>query len=83
MSASISTERVFSLSCFEGLRMLRRYMAQHPHMPPDELLPIIESVEADAHSLDMEASVYLSTIVDHDCPLDGHDFYRFASKPFF
>lgn len=80
MSASIATERVFSLSCFEGLRMLRRYLSQYPHMPPEELLPIIGAVEADAHSLDMEAAIYLSNIVERDCPLDGHDFYQVCIK---
>ncbi|MBF9045465.1 DUF3883 domain-containing protein [Rhodobacterales bacterium HKCCE4037] len=80
MTASISTERLFSLSCFEGLRLLRRYMAMHPSLPVPELLQIIDSVEADARSLDMEASVYLSEIVDHDCPLDGHLFYQNCIK---
>ena len=76
MSATISTERLFSLPCFEGLRLLRKYMADHPNLDIPDLLALIDSIEADAHSLDMEASVYLSEIIDKDCPLDGHIFYQ-------
>ena len=76
MSAPISTERLFSLPCFEGLRLFRKYMAYHPDLATPDLLSLIDSVEADAHSLDLEASVYLSELVDKDCPLDGHAFYQ-------
>lgn len=76
MSGTISTERLFSLPCFEGLRLLRRYMADHPDLTTPDLLSLIDRVEADAHSLDMEASVYLSEIVEMDCPLNGHAFYQ-------
>ena len=76
MSARLPTERVFALPCFEGLRLLRRYQAQHPAMPVDELLVIIYRVEADARNLDMEASVYLSGIVEADCVLTGRAFYQ-------
>jgi uncharacterized protein DUF3883 len=41
---------------------------------------LIDRVEADAHSLDMEASVYLSELVETDCPLDGHAFYQTCIK---
>lgn len=80
MTAAISTERVFSLPCFEGLRLFRKYRASHPELPLTDLLALIESVEADAHSLDMEASVYLSGLVEKDCPLDGHLFYQTCIK---
>lgn len=80
MTAAISTERVFSLPCFEGLRLFRKYRTSHPDLPLTDLLALIESVEADAHSLDMEASVYLSGLVEKDCPLDGHLFYQTCIK---
>lgn len=80
MTVAISTERVFSLPCFEGLRLLRKYRANHPELPLTDLLTLIESVEADALSLDMEASVYLSELVEKDCPLDGHIFYQSCIK---
>ena len=76
MIARISTERVFSLPCFEGLRLLRRYTTEFPNEPLTDLLSLISRVEADAESLDMEASVYLSTLVETDCPLDGPMFYQ-------
>lgn len=80
MTVLISTERVFSLPCFEGLRLLRRYMGQHPAMDIAELLTLIHRVEADAHTLDMEASVHLSSLVEMDCPLDGYAFYQGCIK---
>lgn len=80
MSAAISTERVFSLPCFEGLRLFRKYMTSHRDLPVPDLLALIESVEADAHSLDIEASVYLSELVEKDCPLDGQVFYQTCIK---
>ena len=76
MSGVISTERLFSLPCFEGLRLFRKYMVEHPDLAVPDLLSLIDSVEADAQSLDMEASVYLSDLVEKDCPLDGHVFYQ-------
>ena len=80
MTAAISTDRVFSLPCFEGLRLFRKYRANHPELPLADLLTLIASVEADAQSLDMEASVYLSELVEKDCPLDGHLFYQICIK---
>lgn len=76
MNGAVSTERLFSLSCFEGLRLFRKYLADYPDLAIPDLLTLIERVEADAHSLDIEASVHLSEIVEKDCPLDGHAFYQ-------
>ncbi|MCH8490822.1 MAG: DUF3883 domain-containing protein [Oceanicaulis sp.] len=76
MSGVFSTERVFSLPSFEGFRLLRKYMNNYPDLAISDLRRLIDSVEADAHSLDMEASVYLSELVENDCPLDGHLFYQ-------
>lgn len=80
MVGDISTQRVFSLSCFEGLRLLRKYMPSYPDLRMDDLLDLIKNVEADANSLDMEASVYLSNYVENDCPLDGHTFYQICIR---
>lgn len=76
MTSPISTERVFSLSCFEGLRLLRKYGERHPHLAIDDLMLLIERVESDARSLDMDASVHLSSLVEMGCPLDGPAFYQ-------
>lgn len=70
------TERVFALSAFEGVRLLRSYSAKQPDVPVEELLPIIEHVESDAPNLDMEASLYLYGLIELDCPLDGDGFYQ-------
>ena len=80
MTSLISTGRIFSLPCFEGLRLLRRYMGSYPGLDIAELMNIIHEVEADAHTLDMEASVHLSTFVELDCPLDGYVFYQSCIK---
>lgn len=76
MTTDISPERFFSLSCIEGLRLFRIHRTSNPGLPVDQLLSLIDKVEADARHLDMEASVRLSTIVEDDCPLDGHAFYQ-------
>ncbi|MFT6658541.1 DUF3883 domain-containing protein [Maritalea sp.] len=75
-----STERLFSLSCFEGLRLLRTYAVQHVDTAIEELLLLIESAEADAHSLDMEAAAHLHVSVSPDCPLIGVHFYQECIK---
>ncbi|MEX0604456.1 MAG: DUF3883 domain-containing protein [Marinobacter sp.] len=80
MSVLISTERLLSLPCLEGLRLFRKYKFGHPDLIVSDLLALIDSVEADAHSLDMEASVYLSELVEKDGPLDGHLFYQACIK---
>ena len=76
MTVAISNRRIFSLPCLEGLRLFRRYRNKFPGLPLVDLLELIESVEADAQSLDMEASVHLSNFLEVDCPLEGPIFYR-------
>jgi hypothetical protein len=80
MSGGISTERLFALPCFEGLRLYRRYAANYPNLGANDLLSLIDEIEADAHTLDMEASVYLSTLVETQISLDGHEFYQACIK---
>lgn len=80
MSSGISTERVFSLSCFEGLKLVREYAAKYPDHTSTELITLIEHVEADGASLDLEAAVYLGTIVDNGSELDGQIFYQSCIK---
>lgn len=76
MTASPSTERVFALSAFEGVRLIRIYAAKQPERSVAELLTTIEHIEADAANLDLEASVYLHGLVDAGCPLSGDGFYQ-------
>lgn len=74
--AAPSTERVFALSCFEGVRLIRIYAAKQAESPLPELLKIIEHVEADAANLDLEASAYLHGLVEPGCSLNGDGFYQ-------
>lgn len=76
MIAVPSAKRVFALSAFEGVRLIRIYAAKQPGVPVEQLLPIIEHIEPDARSLDLEASLYLHGIVDLGCPLMGNGFYQ-------
>ena len=76
MIGFIATERVFSLSCFEGLRLLRKHEEQQPNLSMPELVSLVERVEADALSLDLEAAVHLSKVVEHDVTMDGRVFYQ-------
>ena len=80
MSEFLSTERIFSLSCFEGLRLFRIYSLQYPELDQVNLLSLIHKLEADAHTLNWEAAIYLSSFVEVGCPLDGYEFYRACIK---
>lgn len=71
-----STERVFALSAFEGVRLIRIYAAKQPECAIAELLTIIEKVEPDGANLDLEVSAYLHELVEPDCPLSGDGFYQ-------
>jgi hypothetical protein len=52
------------------------YSAKQPGCDIPEILDIIEKIEPDGASLDLEASAYLNDLVDRDCPLDGDGFYQ-------
>ena len=80
MTVDISTQRLFSLPCLEGLRLLRSYRNKFRELPLTDLLELIDTVEADAPSLDMEASVCLSNHVEEDCSLQGPFFYQSCIK---
>jgi hypothetical protein len=76
MKAVFPTERVFALSAFEGVRLIRTYAARQPDVAIEQLLTMIEHIEADAANLDLQASVYLHGLVEASCPLDGTGFYQ-------
>lgn len=80
MSGSLPTERLFSLSCFEGLRLFRIYAENHKGLPQAELLELVHQVEVDANSLDMEAAVELHLHLDIACQLDGEPFFQSCIK---
>ena len=80
MINQISTERIFSLSCLEGLRLLRKHEAQHPSLTVPELVSLVERVEADAQSLDLEASAHLSPLIECEADIDSRAFYQICIK---
>lgn len=73
---SISTQRVFSISCFEGLQLLKKHKANHPNLTLSELISLVERIEADGLSLDLEAAAYLSRLITHDTKLKGQAYYQ-------
>ena len=80
MTELIPMQRVFSLSCFEGLRLLIKHEEQQPDLSLSELVTLVEKVEADALSLDLEASAYLSGLIEHDAESDGTTYYQNCIK---
>lgn len=76
MSGSISTERLFSLACFEGVRLIRGYAKKQPDLDPPALQALIEKLEPDGANLDLEASIHLHSLVEADCVLSGSVFYQ-------
>lgn len=73
---SLPFERLLSMPAFEGLRILRVHLQQRPQDPPAALVTIIRRVEAEAHSLDLEAALELHDRVAKDAPHQGVAFYR-------
>ena len=80
MSSVPTTERLFSLSCFEGLRLIRQYGVQHPDLSIVEVVELVVKVEADAESLDLEAALHLNESVAVDCALEGEPFFQACIK---
>jgi hypothetical protein len=72
----IPFHRLFSMSTFEGLRLIRRQLNANPRLNIDEVLQIVLRLEPNATSLDIEASVHLHSIIDKHIPHDGIEFYR-------
>lgn len=80
MTSRISIERLFSLSCFEGLRLVRYYRIRFPSYSTLEIKNLIEKVEADGVSLDLSAALHFDKFLDESCPLDGTKFYQECIK---
>ena len=80
MIGAIPTERLFSLSSFEAFRLMRPYSVKHPTLNTSELISLIEKIDADGASLDIEAGAYLGTLLGPDCPEDTESFYQTCIK---
>ena len=72
----IAFDRLFSMSSFEGLRLIRRELITNPGLSVEELIPILVRLEPGAKALDFEAALYLNEIVDANIANDGIDFYK-------
>lgn len=72
----IETERLFAGPAFEGLRVIRRALAQSPGSPLQEIVAAIRLTEADATSLLLEEACSLHELVDACEVEDGPSFYR-------
>lgn len=71
----VETERLFTPSAFEGLRLMRRRLLENPDMQIADIAAAILHTEPDALSLDLEASCELHEIVVI-CDLESQSFYR-------
>lgn len=80
MISRVPTERLFSLPSFEGLKLIRKYAEQQPTLGVSQLVELIEKIDSDGLSLDLQASSYLHTLVADDCPMNGLPFYQECIK---
>ena len=80
MIEAVSTERVFSLPSFEGLKLIWSYTEKQPNLGICELINLIEKIDPDGASLDLNASAYLATLIEKNCPSDGSPFYQACIK---
>lgn len=69
-------DRLFTMAAFEGLRMLRGYLADHPQIDIPGAIQLVNEVEVDAASFDLEAATELHEILDGAIPNEGEIFYR-------
>jgi hypothetical protein len=75
-----SLSRIFSLSSFEGLRLIRSYMFKNVELDLNNLIETIQRIEADSEHLDLDVGLYLHKIVDATCVLANPEFYQECIK---
>jgi len=80
MSGIPSQERILSLACFEGLRLLRSYRSRYPDRKAGELIELITKIETDAPDLDFASGLFLDDLIDRDSSMDGIHFYQLCIK---
>lgn len=80
MVLHVSTERLFSISCFEGLRLFRTYKAEQPGLEEPKLLDLIKKVDPNGRALDLDAASYLDKLVHPDAPMSGKELYQFCIR---
>jgi hypothetical protein len=72
----ITFERLFSMSAFEGLRLIRKEFIRNPSLDIENITHLLYSLEPITRTLDIEASTYLHEVVAITAAHDGDDFYR-------
>jgi hypothetical protein len=70
-----ASERIFAMSAFEAVRIIRQYRSKHSGLPLDDLIALIHTIEPDAAAHDYEAGRFLDTLVE--ATIDGADPTRF------
>ncbi len=76
MTGKISTDRLFSLSTFEGLRLFRSYAEKQPDLADKEIIALVQKLDPDGKSLDLEAAVYLGELLGSNYTSEGMLFYQ-------
>jgi hypothetical protein len=72
----VEFERLFTISAFEGLRLLREIQATVPDMPIADCVEPLRTRSGFANALDIEASLYLHDLIRVNAPHDSVLFYR-------
>lgn len=72
----IAFHRLFSMSAFEGLRLVRKEAFENPTIDFKDIPKLLASLDPVATTLDIEAALYLHTIVNLSAPHGGVGFYR-------
>lgn len=77
MTATFAFGRVFAMSTFEALRLVRTRRPDHPALSTGQVIEIIQSVQADGAAHDFEGAIYLDPVIPTEAPHgDAKIFYR-------
>ncbi|MBX9660371.1 MAG: DUF3883 domain-containing protein [Nitrospiraceae bacterium] len=69
-------DRLFTISAFEGLRLIRVILTEMPTTPLDECRTVLVGRSPEARAYDLEAAAFLHDFVTTEAPIDSVLFYR-------
>ena len=69
-------DRLFTISAFEGLRLIRLLLAETVNSTAAECAQVLRAQTAQAGALDLDAAVFLHDVVAINAPADTVLFYR-------
>jgi len=72
----VDFDRLFTISAFEGLRLLRNLIATVPAVKPEDCPSALLGYAPEASSYDLDAAMQLHSMVAVDAPHDTVAFYR-------